>query len=162
DPHRGAGSGPLRRHRAPRARRPSRGLLGGGRCRPCVALQDVEFEGWTVGAEGDDIPVREHEVSGDALAVDEGAVLALLVLEDVVGAADDDRGMARRDVEVAFGVEADVREGVPSDADVGLGDSLDLSGSAAGQELDLRFHFREAIRMPATTRAASATSPRIM
>ena len=129
-----AGFPPLGRHGGSRVGGPPRGLLG-RRGRDDIALQDVELKGRAFGAALDHIPIGKNHVPGDLLAVDEGAVLALLVLQDVVRSALHDRGMARRCVEVTFGVEANVGQGVAADPDVGLGDAFHLPGAAAGQEL---------------------------
>src|SRR5258708_39951144 len=92
------------------------------------------------------------DVALDPLAVDEGAVLAAQVLEEkpVWGARD--RGVPRRDVEVALGVEADVRQGMASDSDVRFGEGFDLAGARPREGLELRFQ-RDRARLSATTPA---------
>ncbi len=79
-------------------------------------------------------------VSGDARPVHERPVAAAQILEDEALGLAHDGGMARRDVEIALGVEADVGERVAADPDIRLAEGFDFAGARAGQELELRLH----------------------
>jgi hypothetical protein len=138
---RGGGEGRPRRRGALR-----QAGRAGFRRRRLARVDYVELERRARVAEGDDVAIGEMDVALDPLAVDEGAVLAAQVLEDKPVGGACDRGVPRRDVEVALGVEADVRQGMASDADVRFGGDFDLAGARAREELELRLQRARALR----------------
>ena len=149
------GGNPQRGARAPGSRRGHRRvpLARGGyplrgrrrRVRHSVghrpARQDVERHRGPVLPETDHVTVRQHDVARDARAVDERAVRAAQVPHHEGLAVAHDPGVARGDVEVAVGIEADVREGVPAEADVRLAKGLHLPDACAGEERELSGHW---------------------
>src|SRR6266852_5643788 len=110
---------------------------GGGRD---VGVDHLKLERRAVGTESDHVAVLERRVAGDALAVYEGAVATAEVLEDKPFRLAYDRRMPGRYVEVALGVEPDIRERMAAQADVALPERFDLSRARAGEKLELRFH----------------------
>ena len=145
DAHRGA--------RAPGRRCHRRVLLAGGghplrgrsrRVRHGVdhrlARQDVELHRGPVPPETDHVAVRQHDVAGDARAVDERAVRAAQVSQHEARAVAHDPGVAGGHVEVAFGIAADVGQRVSAEADVRLAEGLHLPDARAGEELELGAH----------------------
>jgi len=91
-------------------RHPAGGGFGRSRLhRIAVVGQQVELERRSLGPEADHVAVGEQPVFLDPLAVQVGAVLRAQVLQHVAVRLGDDGGVARRHVEIALGVEADVR-----------------------------------------------------
>src|SRR5258706_504667 len=107
-----------------------------------IGFDDFELERRPVGAKADDVAALEQRVAIDALAVHEGAVATAQILEDEPLGLAHDRGVARRDVEVPFGIEADVRERVAAEPDVTLAEGFDLPRAGPGEKLELGFHCR--------------------
>ena len=87
-----------------------------------------------VRAEADHVPVRQHHVSRDTGAVDEGAVRAAQVPYDEALAVAHDSGVARGYIEIALGIKANVGERVPAEADVRFAERFDLPDARAGEE----------------------------
>src|SRR2546425_5973738 len=123
-----------------------------------VGLDDRELERRAVGTESDHVPVLERRVAGDALAVYERAVTAAEVLKDKPLRLAHDRRMPGRDVEVALGVEPDIRERMAAQADVSLPERFDLSRARPGEKLELRFHGSRVRYQARAARTATATS----
>ena len=139
----------------------------GGRARAvgdvvaCAGIEHVERDRRTLGAETDHVTVLQGDVAGDGSPVDERAVLAAQVPEQARVALPDDRCVAGGNVEVALGVEARVREGMPAQPDVGLAEDLDLSGTRAGQKPKLDLHGLRRTRYRYTARPTSTPAPTI-
>src|SRR5947209_206586 len=83
------------------------------------------------------ISVVQLGVALDARAVDERAVPAAQILDDERVPAAHDGGVAGRHVEIALGIEPDVRQGVAAKADVGLHKGFGLSDPSPRQKLEL-------------------------
>ena len=66
--------------------------------------------------------------------------------------------MPGRDVEVALGVEPDIRERMAAQADVSLPERFDLSGARAGEKLELGFHGSRVKYQARAARTAAAIS----
>src|SRR5258708_5743008 len=122
---------------------------------------DGELDRRSVRAEADDVAVREQQVAGDLLAVDEGAVPAAEILQHEPFRFAYDRRMPRRHVEVALGVEAHVGEWMAADADVALAECFDLPRAGAGEKLELCFH-RRSVRYQMTARVVAINASTIV
>jgi hypothetical protein len=127
---RGLAGAPDRLRGVAAVRQTARGGFGGSRRRFVFGfLDDVELEGRALRAEPDDVAVDEQPILLEAHAVHIRAVLAAKILQqEPVGPASDGR-VTGRHVEVAFGVEADVGQGVAAEAEEGLAKRLGLSGA---------------------------------
>ena len=111
--------------------------------------------------EADDVAVLQQRVTGNPLAVDESAVAAAEVLQDKPFRLVHDRGMARRDVQIALRVEADVGQGVTAKTDIAFAERVDLPRAGSGQKLELGFHrFRLKYQTMAAITAIAASRMR--
>src|SRR5207237_845371 len=121
-------------------------------------LDDCELERRAGCPESYHVAVLERCVAGDARAVHERAVAAAEVLQDEPIGLAHDRGVPGRYVEVAFGVESDVRKRMAAEADVTFAERFDLSRARAGEKLELRLHGSRVKYQATMARTATAIS----
>jgi len=145
----------------PGLRRVGRGGLRHGASRDGVlGGEDPELQGRPLGTEADHVAVVQRRVPLDARAVDERPVPAAQILDDERVAAAHDGGVAGRHVEIALGVESDVREGMAPEADVGLDEGFGLSDPRPREKLELGLHWPRFTQYstPATIATASSAA----
>src|SRR2546426_719011 len=101
-----------------------------------------------------------RDLHRDTDAVDERPVPAAQILDDERVAAAHDGGVAGRHVEIALGVESDVREGMAPEADVRLDEGFGLSDPRPREKLELGLHWPRFTQYstPATIATASSAA----
>jgi hypothetical protein len=100
----------------------------------------MEAHARPVGAEQDAVAVVEHALALHALPVHERAVGAAQVMQHVPVAGAADLGVARRDVEVLVGVEAQVAQRVATDGDDRLVEPLARAGARSAGDAQFEGH----------------------
>src|SRR6266513_2342391 len=94
----------------------------------------------------DDVAVVQDYVPRDPRTIDEGAVLRAQVADAERRAVPHDGGVTGGDVEIALGVEPNVRQRMAAEPDVGLTEGRDLPGAGARQEPELGAHWLRVAR----------------
>ena len=108
--------------------------------------EHAEFHGGPLRPEADHVAILQHHVARDPLAIDEGPVFRAQVAQAERRAVPHDGGVARGHIEIALGVEANVRQRMASEPDVGLVEGRDLPGARARQEPELGGHWLRVAR----------------
>src|SRR5437763_611324 len=108
--------------------------------------EGAEFHRGPLRAEADDVAVAQDYVPRDPRTIDEGAVLRAQVADAERRAVPHDGGVARRDVEIALDVEANVRQWMAAEPDVGFAEGRHLPGARARQEPELGGHWLRVAR----------------